>query len=716
MAANQTIQFTISAVDKATATVNRISNTVSKMTRPYANLAKSVQRFSKASGLTEMGKRLDVVAKKASNAATSLTKMGAPLLALVGGGTLAGLAEMVVHWERIGAETERTSRLLGITAGQLTQMRSAATLMGVSADTMTSGFQGLADTLQDARWGRNQAAFGTLQALGIVLHNTKAGTIDVQDAMLDLADRIKTLQQRDPAAARNLARQLGVEQLLPVLIQGRAGMQAYEAEARRLRGDFTPQMAARAQAFALSLNRMSTAADGLKASIADSLAPVLGPLIDTFTEWIAKNRELISQRVASLVERIAKWLAAVDWDRFGQGVTNAINALIDFAQQAFDFIQAIGGWKAVIAGIVLAIAGPLISTIVQLGTVLVNLGALAWANPVIAAIGMIAFLSYEVYKHWAAIRKAMTKSAPTMAGEGVIGGLGDESDGLAEAMRETDKPKTGAKTLAPPGKPGIPGSGIIPGSDSDRFKAFMASLNQTVSAAAAPGVKADADGGLLMHVTNFADSQNQGGGSVGGAGTGAAGGAGVGAAVRAMARQYDFAGKEARYGLPKGVLSALAQQESGGNAGAISRAGARGLFQFMPATEREYGINALDPAQSADAAAKKMAGLMGRYHGNLASALSAYNWGEGNLERRGLANAPAETRNYAPSVMARMASLNAGENVASLNPSANASAQQASVTPVVHVHNQVHVARDGSVTVRTQTPSGLKISRPMETV
>ncbi|MFL9997979.1 hypothetical protein PQR34_42880 [Paraburkholderia sediminicola] len=136
------------------------------MTRPYANLAKSVQRFSKASGLTEMGRRLDVVATKAAKAATSLTKMGAPLLALIGGGTLAGLAEMVVHWERIGAETERTSRLLGITAGQLTQMRSAATLMGVSADTMSSGFQGLADTLQDARWGHNQAAFGTLQALG----------------------------------------------------------------------------------------------------------------------------------------------------------------------------------------------------------------------------------------------------------------------------------------------------------------------------------------------------------------------------------------------------------------------------------------------------------------------------------------------------------------------------------------------------------------------
>ncbi|CAE6844570.1 hypothetical protein R75461_07184 [Paraburkholderia nemoris] len=201
------------------------------------------------------------------------------------------------------------------------------------------------------------------------------------------------------------------------------------------------------------------------------------------------------------------------------------------------------------------------------------------------------------------------------------------------------------------------------------------------------GLNTDPDGGLPVHVTNFADSLNQVGGGIGGAGTATASAAGVGASVRQWATRLDFAGKEARYGPVTGLLSALAQQKSGGYAQAISRAGARGLFQFMPATEREYGINAFDPAQAADAAAKKMAGLMGRYHGNLTAALSAYNWGEGNLERRGLANAPAETRNYAPSVMARMTSLNAGAmgttNVASLNAPMPQSAAQA---PVVQVH------------------------------
>src|SRR6516225_4708155 len=213
----QAIQFTISTVDRATATIEKINRSVRKMTEPFDRLTKSVQRFSRAAGLSQVAKDLDQVAQKATKAAASLTKMGTPLLALVGGGTLAGLSEMVVHFERLGAETERTSRMLGITAAQLTQMRGAATLMGSSAEAMTSGFQAFQDTLQDAKWGRNQAAFAALQALGITLKITKTGAIDTQAAMYDLADRIAVIQKRDPAAARNLARSLGVEQLLPVL-------------------------------------------------------------------------------------------------------------------------------------------------------------------------------------------------------------------------------------------------------------------------------------------------------------------------------------------------------------------------------------------------------------------------------------------------------------------------------------------------------------------
>lgn len=114
---------------------------------------------------------------------------------------------------------------------------------------------------------------------------------------------------------------------------------------------------------------------------------------------------------------------------------------------------------------------------------------------------------------------------------------------------------------------------------------------------------------------------------------------------------------EAKYNLPTGLLRSVAITESGGNQFAVSRAGAMGLFQFMPQTAKEFGLrgnDAFDPAKSADAAARKLGGLLRFFHGDLAKALAAYNWGEGNVQRKGLAAAPEETRNYIPRVLANL--------------------------------------------------------------
>lgn len=103
---------------------------------------------------------------------------------------------------------------------------------------------------------------------------------------------------------------------------------------------------------------------------------------------------------------------------------------------------------------------------------------------------------------------------------------------------------------------------------------------------------------------------------------------------------------EQQHGLPAGLLSAVQQQESGGNTSAVSPAGARGAFQFMPATARAYGINPFDEAQAADGAARMFGDLSKQYGGDLPNMLAGYNWGSGNLAKKGMQNAPAETRNY----------------------------------------------------------------------
>ena len=91
---------------------------------------------------------------------------------------------------------------------------------------------------------------------------------------------------------------------------------------------------------------------------------------------------------------------------------------------------------------------------------------------------------------------------------------------------------------------------------------------------------------------------------------------------------------EQQYNLPKGLLSAVMHQESAGNPSAESYRGAKGLFQFMPPTAQDMGLNDRShPQDSAQAAAKYLNMLYLRYNKNLELTLAAYNWGLGNVDQ-----------------------------------------------------------------------------------
>lgn len=112
---------------------------------------------------------------------------------------------------------------------------------------------------------------------------------------------------------------------------------------------------------------------------------------------------------------------------------------------------------------------------------------------------------------------------------------------------------------------------------------------------------------------------------------------------------------EQKHGLPSGLLDAVWATESGRGRNMLSPAGARGHFQFMPATAQQYGLqNPDDLEESAQAAARMYGDLLKKYSGDLPKALAAYNWGQGNVDRKGMDKAPAETRGYIQKITAKV--------------------------------------------------------------
>lgn len=123
-------------------------------------------------------------------------------------------------------------------------------------------------------------------------------------------------------------------------------------------------------------------------------------------------------------------------------------------------------------------------------------------------------------------------------------------------------------------------------------------------------------------------------------------------------------------GVPQDLIY-LAQAESGFHPLAVSRAGARGIWQFMSSRARGYGLNhdmwlddRQDPELSTRAAARHLKDLYQQF-GDWYLAMAAYNSGPGTVQaavkRTGYADfwelyrrnvLPKETRNYVPIILA----------------------------------------------------------------
>jgi soluble lytic murein transglycosylase-like protein len=110
------------------------------------------------------------------------------------------------------------------------------------------------------------------------------------------------------------------------------------------------------------------------------------------------------------------------------------------------------------------------------------------------------------------------------------------------------------------------------------------------------------------------------------------------------------AGRE--HNLDVDLLASVVEAESGGNARAVSPAGARGLMQLMPGTAAGLGVkDSFQPRQNIQGGSAYLDELLTRYNDNLALALAAYNAGPEAVDRYRGIPPYRETRLYVARVI-----------------------------------------------------------------
>src|SRR5574337_30056 len=108
----------------------------------------------------------------------------------------------------------------------------------------------------------------------------------------------------------------------------------------------------------------------------------------------------------------------------------------------------------------------------------------------------------------------------------------------------------------------------------------------------------------------------------------------------------------AEYELDPALIRAVIQVESNFNRKAVSRKGAQGLMQLMPATIWRFSVgDAYDPHENIGAGARYLRQLIDLFQGDLTLALAAYNAGENAVLRYKGVPPYAETRGYVTKVL-----------------------------------------------------------------
>jgi hypothetical protein len=127
------------------------------------------------------------------------------------------------------------------------------------------------------------------------------------------------------------------------------------------------------------------------------------------------------------------------------------------------------------------------------------------------------------------------------------------------------------------------------------------------------------------------------------------------------------------------LLDAIAENESGGNPNALSKTGARGMYQIEPDTAKQFGVDnpddLYDPHIGRDTAGKYVTHLYNYYNGDLGKTLAAYNTGPGHVDRGFI---PRSTRGYVRRIMD---TVNSSDAWVGFKPDDSASAAPAKSDP-----------------------------------
>ncbi|ENQ2676649.1 TPA: lytic transglycosylase domain-containing protein [Klebsiella pneumoniae] len=568
------------------------------------------------------------MAEQGKKAASFFSSIKTELLALTGVTvTAGGLISFVKSTTSGLMDLSIQSKALGLSARELDGWSKSAEAAGSSAEKISASLQGFQGAIQGARVGDySSSIFGGLAQLNALTgQNFDVWGQDASSLAKTSLDALRKIS--DPNLRRQVGLSLGFDDA--TLQRNQEGKFLPDVDRLTKSSGITDASTKGAKEFTAAWAELNQSLETTKNQFYTFLIPYVrdfNVVLRDLSNWMKSHPEEMKQKVDAF---------------FG--------AIESGAKMADKAAQAVGGWENAIKIIIGAsVGGKLLFFLTNLSKSLLGLARITLPGWLVAAAGLSAADKVDDLNQKA-------KESGVDVGTYLVGKMKEKQKENAEAfdkhfdyspsgMELSPQQQATQKMLDAVKFQPLPEQRRQQQDERDYWESTKNLLSKIADALISPAGAATMQPDTSGYQPNV--PLNAQAARLGAKGK---------AFLQAMAGE--FGALEGKYDLPAGLLSSVAATESGGDPFAVSPKGAKGPFQFMDGTARDLGLKGMDvydPHKSADAAARYLRFLLDATGGDLEKTLASYNWGLGNVQKKGMDNLPSETRNYVPKVMAGM--------------------------------------------------------------
>ena len=366
-AAKGSYSLSITATDSASKQLDGINKRLQAVQAPVLRMNRTLNRLGENLGVTRLGRSIGDVGQQAGDAFRQLSRLSAPVEALAGAASLAGLAKLTTNFADLGQQLTFAGQRAGLTASQLQILENSGRLAGTSADAVAQGMQNLNDNFTNAAAGRAPEFVSLLGALNI--HATNSA-----QALPQLADKIASITNPTlQATVATKAFGAAGESLLPWLRLGAKGIEENNKQAEHY-GTLSDAAALRAIKLAVAQKQLKLSAEGLSNSVGDQLSPIMTKLTQHFSEFLVTQRRVVDSGGDGFFEKLSKAADDVDFNKIAltlEGIGSRVHSIVGY----------FGGWQTAAEGLAVFMTtswvARMMMPLLQIGQTMFYLGMLS---------------------------------------------------------------------------------------------------------------------------------------------------------------------------------------------------------------------------------------------------------------------------------------------------------------------------------------------------